>query len=161
MTRYRRGFTMLEIMIVCAILAIISVMALPKFTKLKTGNNLRSSKQQLAAAIATARAAAVQKGRGAQFHVNGSTMWVTADTSSKASVTKQTVIPQQSLTQRFAVTMTMRTPASDSLLIYDSRGFLTPALSTSAMYILSAQGRADTVCVSRLGIIMKSGCSLQ
>jgi Tfp pilus assembly protein FimT len=52
-------------LIVVSVIGLVTLFALPKFNGLAERNRLQSARDELAAALATARAAAVQKGRTA------------------------------------------------------------------------------------------------
>ena len=62
---------MLELMIVLLLLAGITAISAPRIASLRDSSNMASARAQLTATLATARAAALQKGRTALFIRNG------------------------------------------------------------------------------------------
>ena len=66
MRRKRVGFSMIEIMVVIAILVVLASTTFPRISRWRKNYDLRSAKESIASTIATARAAAVQKGRPAR-----------------------------------------------------------------------------------------------
>jgi len=160
--RPRRGFTMIELMVVFSILGIITLVAIPRIKNFRAGSNMRSAKAQVASSIATARAAAIQKGRFARFIVRGNrlTVEVTADTSHTAGVVatgNMIILSNIPLDDRYGVNMTIRA-AADSLIRFDARGFGFTGSTGRATYVLTGSGVTDSVCVSPVGLIMKTGC---
>lgn len=111
---------------------------------------MRSARQELEAAIATARAAAIQKGRTAQFRVTGNRMWVMVATATGTD----TLLPVKPLDSLYNVTLT----ATDSIIAFDMRGFA--RLGTSATFKVVGNTRRDSVCVTATGQIMPRRCSL-
>ncbi|HEX7122453.1 MAG TPA: prepilin-type N-terminal cleavage/methylation domain-containing protein, partial [Gemmatimonadaceae bacterium] len=57
----RLGFTLMELMIVVAMMGLLMLFSLPRFGGLHEASRVRSAIQEVEAAIATARAAAIQK----------------------------------------------------------------------------------------------------
>ena len=153
----RKGFTVMEMMTVMAIMAIIFAMAMPKITSTRQSANLHSARDQVATALATAKAAAVQKGRGAQFHISGNTMYVQADTNSAGL--QATVLRSIPLNTRFGVTITLR-DQRDTMISFDPRGVGSTGSNGTARIILVGATASDSVCVSKMGVIMRSGCAL-
>jgi prepilin-type N-terminal cleavage/methylation domain-containing protein len=157
MSRQRTGFTVIEILIVLAVAAVIAVMAIPKLGAIRNRNDMRAAKEQVAIAMSTARAAAIQKGRQSQLHMSGNQVSVTVDTNSTGL--RQLVLRPIDLNSRFQVTVTVRA-ALDSVLAFDGRGFASTSSGGTARYVLTRNTMKDSVCVSRFGVIMKVGCAL-
>lgn len=155
MRRARNGFTLIELMVVLVLVGGLTALALPKAATMREQSNIKAAKQQLAATIASARAAAVQKGTPARFRV--STNSVTALVPNAPGDTTF-VIPARDLNKLFGVTVSMRTPSVDSVLVFEPRGFVTPRLNQAAMYIVTSGTRADTICVGIIGQIMTRSC---
>jgi len=155
MTRHRKGFSFTELLVVMAFMALLYAIAAPKIGRMKTGANLRSAKDQLAASIATARAAAVQKGRQSRFLVQGNAIRVEVDTS---AVGNMAVIKLIQLDSLYRATVTVRQPA-DTILAYDPRGYGRANSGGTAIYVLTVGDYSDSVCVGQLGALMKRGCN--
>src|SRR5438105_85518 len=75
----RVGFTTIELIIVVVMIGIIAVIGFPKIRRALDTTNVRSTRVYLGTAVATARAAAVQRGCRAAVHFSSpGTVWVTA-----------------------------------------------------------------------------------
>ena len=156
MRRVRSGFTMVEVLIVMSILVLVTTMAFPRISRWRTGYDLRSAKQQVAAAIATTRAAAVQKGRPARFIVAGNVISATVDTNAAGATV--TVVPSVDLHATYGVTITTQNLPANRL-VYGSRGVIAPQVAMPRYYLTNAAGR-DSLCVSGVGVLLKRGCIL-
>jgi prepilin-type N-terminal cleavage/methylation domain-containing protein len=157
MTRSRRGFSLPELMVVITIIGLLTLMSIPKIRSFRSGNNLRSAKAQVASSLATARAAAIQKGRDARFIVQGNNLAVAVDTGAASGFQGFVVLSNVPIDDRYSATISL-TNAADSVVSYDSRGFGATGSGTRAKYILRVQSMVDSVCVSQLGLINKRGC---
>ena len=153
--RTRSGFTITELLVVFAFMGLMFAIAGPKIGRMKTSANLRSAKDQLAASIATARAAAVQKGRQSRFLVQGNWIRVEVDTS---AVGNMAVIRLIQLDTLYGARVTVRAPV-DTIRAYDPRGYGRTNSSGTAVYVLTVGGYSDSVCVTQLGALMKRGCT--
>src|SRR5688572_16172440 len=78
--RSRDGYTLTELLIVVVMVGALTLFALPKFSGLVARNKLQAARDEITAAVATARAAAVQKGRTATLRVINNRLWVTVVT---------------------------------------------------------------------------------
>lgn len=154
MNRVRFGFTMVEVLVVMAVLVLVTTMAYPRITRWRTGYDLRSAKQQVASAIATTRAAAVQKGRPARFIVAGNVISATVDTNAAGATV--TVVPPTDLQATYGVTIaTQNVPGNQ--LQYGSRGVIAAQAAMPRYYLSNSAGR-DSLCVSGVGVLLKRGC---
>lgn len=153
--RNRAGFSFPELLIVMALMALLYAMSAPKIGALKTGASLRSAKDQLAASVATARAAAVQKGRQSRFIVNGNWIRVEVDTSATGNMA---VIKMIQLDSLYRARVTVRQNV-DTILAYDPRGYGRVNSGGTAIYVLTVGNQSDSVCVSQLGALLKRGCN--
>ena len=80
MNRHTQGFTLIELMVTIAVLAIIAMMAAPSFSNIMLRQNLNRSAQDLIAALNAARSTAVLERR--EMTVDLSKTVQTADTAS-------------------------------------------------------------------------------
>ena len=141
-------------LIVVSVIGLLTLFALPKFSGLVERNQLSAAREELSAAIATARAAAVQKGRTATLFLSGNQMWVTVVTSNAGATT--TIVPTKSFTSLYNVSVTASAPS----ITFDMRGFANPRLATTGKFVLTGASRKDSVCVTTAGQIMPRNCSL-
>ena len=68
--RHRRGFTLPEILIVIVLISILALVAIPRFATANGKRHMESARMRVAAALATARAAAIQKGEPVRFQIS-------------------------------------------------------------------------------------------
>lgn len=154
MNKSHRGFTLTEMLIVVVMVGTLTLMTLPKFSGLVERNRLSAAREEIAAALATARAAAVQKGRTATVRFSGNSMWVTVVTSNAGATT--TVVP----VKQFMTLYNVSIAASDTTITYDMRGFLAPRLGSTAIFRILGSSRRDSVCITSAGQLMPRSCSL-
>jgi Tfp pilus assembly protein FimT len=150
---------------VLVIVSILTLLSLPKFSDWRDRSQITSARQTVAAAIATARAAAVQKGYPGYFTVTGDSITVTVDTLPGAPLVKMTVVPTVALDAEYATTLALPDGAASTTIRFDPRGFASPRLeppSGEAVYIihLISGARRDSVCLARMGQILPRGCRL-
>jgi type IV fimbrial biogenesis protein FimT len=149
----RRGYTLTEMIIVVGVVGLLTIISLPRFSGLVERNRLSAAREELTAAIATARAAAVQKGRTATLFVSGNQMWVTVVNSGSGTTT---VVPVKSFSSLYNVSVAATEPS----ITFDMRGFLTPRLASTGVFRIVGASRRDSVCITSAGQIMPRSCSL-
>jgi Tfp pilus assembly protein FimT len=142
------------LLIVVSVIGLLTLFSIPKFSRLVERNKLSAAREELSAAIATARAAAVQKGRTATLFLSGNQMWVTVVTSNSGATT--TIVPVRSFSTLYNVSVT----ASSPTLTFDMRGFANPRLATIGKFVISGASKKDSVCITTAGQIMPRSCSL-
>ena len=166
MLRKHPGFTTTELLMVMALLSVILAMVMPRFHTVQARAHVRSAKQTVAAQLATARAAAIRRGRTARVTTNGNTISVSVSDSVGAFTALSSTID---LGKQYKVDLAS-CPSSGSCttgsynLDFDSRGFAS-SLTDLRRYVVTVQSgryaaRPDTVCVSRMGIVLPRGCNL-
>lgn len=141
-------------LIVVGIVGLLTLFALPRFSGLVERNQLTAAREELASAIATARAAAVQKGRTATLFMSGNQMWVTVVTSNAGATT--TIVPVKSFGSLYNVSVTATNPS----ITFDMRGFVSPRLSSTGIFRIVGGSKRDSVCITTAGQIMPRSCSL-
>ena len=146
----RAGFSIPELVVVMSIISIVLAMAGPKVTATIVAANVQSANVEMTARLATARQAAIRRGRGAVFHVSGNKAWVSVDNTGGAELLRDTLF----LDDKYGVAAT----ASIDSVRYDARGFAN--LAASQTFAVSKGGVARTVCVSAAGLILTGGCTL-
>jgi prepilin-type N-terminal cleavage/methylation domain-containing protein len=150
----RRGFTLVEAMMVVAIMGGLVLFSLPRFAALQERSRLNSARQQVEAAIATARAAAIQTGRTSTLSLTGNSMLVTVTDAS--GLGQVTIIPSMPFDTVYGVTVTATNPT----ITFDMRGFASPKLTGSPQFTLIGTTRRDSVCITIVGQIKGRGCTL-
>lgn len=152
--KLRPGYTLTEMLIVVVMVGALTLITLPKFSGLVERNQLSAAREEISAAIATARAAAVQKGRSATIRFSGNSMWVSVVNSGGGTTT--TIVPVKSFSSLYNVSVA----ASDTLITYDMRGFASPRLASTGVFRILGTSRRDSVCITSSGQIMPRSCSL-
>ena len=143
-------------LIVVGVVGLLTLFSLPKFSKLVERNKLNSAREELASAIATARAAAIQKGRTATLFLSGNQMWVTVVTNNAG--TTSTVVPAKSFSL-YNVSVAPKNPALTSVT-FDMRGFANPPLTEKGIFRIQGSSRKDSVCITTAGKVMPRNCTL-
>ena len=156
--RSRRGYTLTEMLIVVSVVGLLTLFSLPKFSGLAERNRMTAAREELAAAIATARAAAVQKGRTATLFLSGNQMWVTVVTSDAGATT--TIVPVKSFSTLYNVSVAAAAPSGLTSVTFDMRGFATPRLSATGKFLITRGSRRDSLCITTAGQLMPKSCSL-
>jgi Tfp pilus assembly protein FimT len=146
---------MIELLVVVTIVSGIALFAAPKFTTLTERSALRSARQQVESAIATARASAIQKGRESTFWVQGNRIGVRT-VINDAGATINT-LPGIALDSSLGVTLSLAGGA-DTAIVFSPRGFATPRLSAIARFRFAIGSRIDSTCVSSVGQVIGQGC---
>jgi prepilin-type N-terminal cleavage/methylation domain-containing protein len=151
----RRGFTLLEVIIVLALSAVIAAVGVPKLSAELRRRTTQTAVDQFATAHSLARVTAVRYGRVAQLHIDASTrrFWVDVDTSANGVGQRATIWYVRDLTTPGLVMTSNR-----SLLCFDARGLplvLGACESGDATVIFTATEKADTVKTAALGKILR------
>ena len=148
MHKNRSAFTLVEILIVIAIISIVLAMSLPKMGNMNDRNQMRSAKDGISARLAAARAAAIATGRTATFYMAGDSMRFTTGTGA-AEANKGTTI---NLYKQFGV----RIISSDITIPFDGRGMT----SIAGSRVKFTRGSlTDSLCISPIGLINRHGCA--
>ena len=160
MRRTRHGFSFIEMLMVFVILGIILSLGLPRFTDARRSLAVRSARDNVAAYMATARAAAIRRGQPARFVVDGSTIDVEVETASGAFVpltlrADGTTASRRDLGLDFGVIIES---SGATTIEYNPRGFA--QLGGTQRFAVVRQEKRDSVCVSGLGVILRQGCGI-
>ena len=147
----RRGFTLVELLIVMTIMGIMGMYAYPKLRNSSTSWSTRNARQQVAAMIIVARAAAVQNGAEARFIRSGNIARVVVD-SSGTFVT----LASRDLNREHGVTFATSGVARDTIR-FDPRG-VAIGLTGAAIFKFTNSTVKDSICVTKLGKVARTGC---
>ncbi len=142
----RRGFTLIEILLVIVLLGIMSAFALPRFADAVRKQNIRSARVALVGLCAQARATAIQRGSKTKFVLLNSV--ISIQSSNPVTNASQTVGNPVDLYGRYGVTVL---PSSFSLE-YDPRGIGT-APQTSLQ--IAKGSDTTTVVISAAGRVIQ------
>lgn len=151
--RHRPGFTLIELIIVVALVAIVTAMAAPTVNRAREQASMTSARQQLTATLVAARASAIQKGRPARMRVDGNVVTVWVETMADSVQ----VVARTDFAEEYGVDLVAAT--ADTLLSFDPRGFLSPRLAAAARYRIERGADTDSVCVTTLGQLLPRECT--
>ena len=142
--RALHGFTLIEAMVVVALVAILAALAAPSFTSMIANQRVSSAAQEVQTLLLFARAEAVYKRTETTVTTTGQ-KWE-AKVKSSSQLLRETVVPD-------AVTVT---PGSNNGVVFDVSGAGTPAAG-SAPYVLTFSAtkasRVQCVRVTGAGLI--------
>lgn len=142
---------------VVVIMGTLFMITVPKITELKARTALRASHETLESAFATARAAAMQKGKRSTLTLAGNTVGVTVLSGLTNTATQ--VMQPLLMSSTFGTTLSAIGTAPTTIA-FDARGLVTPVSATIAKYQISLGSYSDTLCVSGAGVVLRRGCQL-
>jgi prepilin-type N-terminal cleavage/methylation domain-containing protein len=148
--RTRRGFSVIEMLVVMVIAGAVGAIVLPRASKLLARNAVRSAKHQVQTTLVVARAAAIQNGRPARFVRTGNVVQAMLERG-----TQLTPLGTPVDLGRDKITIAT---ANDTIR-FDPRGFAFGINTASAYQAIQITRGAwsDSVCVSRFGRIAGNG----
>ena len=145
--RRRRGFTLVETVMVLVVVSLCGLIAFPKFTQAMATSNLNSAKNKLTTLYGSARAAA-GGGRVAYLHLGGNLIYATASPRTMAGVgTRDTVTPIENVYAQYGIALTS---TRDTIRI-DPSGMG----RDSAVIVLTKGSQTTTIRISQYGRILK------
>lgn len=143
----RRGYSVLELLVVFVILGVLALMAYPSVRRGLRGNSVRGARTTVVTLYAKARASAVHRNRPTALWFNGNSAYVTADMGGGVLDTLGGV---QDLHDQFGVSVS----ASDSVLWIDPRGLGMGSGTSTTTIALTRESEADTVEISGFGRVV-------
>jgi len=160
MPKSRPGFTLPELLITFVIGAIVTGVAAPMLSRSRDRFAVRGAKQEIYAALEAARSAAMQRGRPARLFVRGNTVVAVVDTAPAGQPTVGTfiVLAPPPLDSAYRVQLALAVP-SDTVIVFDSRGFANPRLGHTARIRVAGRVVVDSVCISSFGQLLPNGCA--
>jgi prepilin-type N-terminal cleavage/methylation domain-containing protein len=145
--RDRRGFTLVELSVVTAIIGILAVLALPRFFNYVSALRSSGAASQVTADITRARMTAVREGRTTSLTVNGTTGYTLAVENTDGSVNR--TLRSVSLTSSYpGISIT----SSGGKISFDSRGLLKSGTGTVT---LKRGGRTQTLTINAVGRVRR------
>jgi len=150
--RARRGFTLPEILIVIVMISVLALVAIPRFANINGKRNMESARMRIASALATARAAAIQKGQPVRFRIWNNRVTVRLVGTSGRASNLMSPIPLDTL---YKVDVDVANIGNPFIVDFSARGFAT-GLSGTTPIRLSRPGVAnDSVVVTLTGMVKR------
>ena len=149
----RAGLTLIELIFTIVLIGFVTAIAVPRLHTLKDQAQLSGATTRFSRAVMTARQAAIQRGRRSYFRHKNDSIWVIVDTTGNDSVIVST---PYSLTSSYGVEVT--SPTGLSTIEFDPRGVAVQAAKKIFLFEHTSSGRTDSLCVSRLGNLIKKQC---
>jgi prepilin-type N-terminal cleavage/methylation domain-containing protein len=143
----RRGFTLPEILIVIVMISVLALVAIPRFASANGKRHMESARMRVAAAVATARAAAIQKGQTVRLQIASNR--VTVKSTSADTTNLVSPVPLDTL---YKVRVT--SPTGTILLDFSARGFAN--YGSKLVIKLARSGVSDdSVVVTSTGMVQR------
>lgn len=142
---------------VVGIAGILYMLMAPRLGETRAKSQLRAARQELSAAFASARAAALQKGKTSTLTLTSGSATVTV--LSGLAGTSVTVFGPIRFDQDLGSTVTPLGGAPTAVS-FDARGLVSPVPDGIRKYRISNGAFSDTLCISAAGIILPRGCQL-
>lgn len=143
-----RGFTLVEILIVIAIMGIMMMLALPKMGNMNDRNQMRSAKDGIAARLSAARAAAIATGRPSKFYVEADSMRITTFKGSVETAKGSAI----NLKRQFGVSVI----SPSFSIVFDGRGMTS---NSGSVIKFTRNTLTDSLCISPIGLVNRHGCA--
>lgn len=153
MAARRRGFSLVELLIVVVMIGIMLAIGFPKMRTGMINNNVRAARTALINTIAAARNASSQTNRSTWVKIASNRAVVLArprrDLVNTGATNADTIGPVQNLGQLYGVTVTATV---DSFRFNPT---LTSLAVVGTTFTISRSGRVETVAVDGLGRVIK------
>jgi prepilin-type N-terminal cleavage/methylation domain-containing protein len=140
----RRGFTLPEILIVIVMISLLALVAIPRFATANGKRHMESARMRVAAALATARQAAIQKGQTVQFRITSNRVTVRAAGPDATNLVSP--VPLDTLYKVYV--------DSDYSLDFTARGFMIPS-AAQTITLTRSDVATDYVKVSKTGMVQR------
>jgi len=145
----RRGFTLPEILIVIVMVSLLALVAIPRFATANGKRQMESARMRVSAALATARAAAIQKGYPVRFQMSSNRVTVKRDTTGATNIISP--VPLDTLYKVSATAVGFTDPFD---VVFSGRGFSN--VGSTATIRLSRSGVPDdSVVISKTGMVLR------
>ena len=148
-SRNRRGFTLPEVLIVIVMVSLLAIVAIPRFANVNGKRHMQSARMRVGSALATARAAAIQKGYPVRFVLTSNRVTVKRDTTGAPDLISP--VPLDTLYKVSATAVGFTDPFE---VVFTGRGFSN--VGSTATIRLSRSGVPnDSVMISKTGMVMR------
>lgn len=148
----RRGFTTIELILVCVIIGIVAAFGFPKIRNALVKSNVRSAKAAMGTLVVKARAAAVARGCNATMTLTSGTTGTVSISVCKVNSTGTEILGGiDSLAARYTVVMA---PSASSLQ-FDPRGLSTSYATLVVGFSDPSHMISDSVIVNQLGEVVR------
>jgi prepilin-type N-terminal cleavage/methylation domain-containing protein len=155
MHRARPGFTMLELIVVIAMIGILTAFAFPKVRAGKESADVRAAREAVASLASQARRTAIARGVPVTLgFVSTSNLDVKLDDGTRVAGPVDVYGGW-----KVNVTADDKTGAAVTGVRFDAHGLARIAANeTRIFHLVSASGKRDSVCISGAGMIMRGTC---
>ena len=138
-------------LIVIVMISVLSIVAIPRFAVANGKRHMQSAKMRVAAAAATARAAAIQKGMPVRFMIKNSRVTVIA--AAKDTIVLISPVPLDTL-YKVSASWSGSIPTDSLVVNFSSRGFA--ALDGAQTITLKRSGvPTDSVVITKTGMVQQ------
>jgi prepilin-type N-terminal cleavage/methylation domain-containing protein len=154
MSRQRLAFSLIELLVVCALIGVMATMAMPSLGRATKRAELASATNRFSRTVTVARQSAIMRGKRSFFKVDNGTVWVTVDTGGTAA---DSVIIVRAFPLDSTYKLASLSPTTAISIEFDPRGVATQP-SKRVFQFVHQSGLRDSLCVSKLGNSIRTVC---
>jgi len=156
----RRGFSLIELMIVVVMMGLLATLGLPSFRLVRDRSNVNAARARIESMVASTRAAAIHKGRLSLFVMSGNLMAVWTQDPTTGMWQQQ--VPYYNVSAVHPGVNLQVGGAGLNYVYFEPRGltWATARPPGTLVFRVVGQTRSDSVCVSRMGQLLPRGCKL-
>jgi prepilin-type N-terminal cleavage/methylation domain-containing protein len=150
----RGGFTLIETLVALAVVSLLLLIGLPKFTSAMTAQNLRGSRTAVINMLAKARAASTTSNRLTWLKVStAGKAWIIASPRlvPDGTSTVDTLGLVEDLNKRYGVTISY---TGADAVGFDPRGMASLAAS-SVVFTVTKSGHSESITIDAIGRVVK------
>lgn len=143
----RRGFTLIEILVVIGLIGLLAAIAMPRISQTLVRTNVTSSRGAVISAHGLARATAIQRGITSELVFSGNTLLVLSE--NPVTRTVDTIGAPNDLNDRYGVTVT----TTRDTLTFDPNGI---GVDGGATTVTVARGAyTESIRINAVGRVLK------